>query len=425
MLALIALIGLNLRPFLTASGPILSSIEADTGMGYSGLAMLTLLPILLMGAGAFFAPGIQAAVGTRRGLLAALLVLMLGSLLKLAVSEGLSLIMTAALCGAGVAFIQAVLPGIIKEKFPANVSAVTGLYSAMIMGGGALGARLTPILVGSENNWQSALAWLALPAGVTLVAAFRILSNAKVAKPDHSLTVALLRRPRTWALMAAFGLVNGGYSSMVAWLAPYYQSQRWGIATSGNLVAVMAVFQAVSALTIPVLARRSIDRRPWLYTTLLMQAIGFSGLTFFPAASPAFWAAVCGAGLGGSFSLSIVAALDHLPQPEQAGTLTALMQGGGFLIAALAPLATALLHDWSGSFVSGWVMHLGCIAVAFSLYMRLDPARYADVMGPSLTWPKSARKRPVAPESGIEPTYGGDHGYPDIRKTSRTISPTV
>ena len=291
LLALIALIGLNLRPFLTAPGPILSSIETDTGMGYGGLALLTLLPILLMGAGAFFAPSIQAAVGTRCGMLTALLVLMLGSVLKLAASSGLSLIMTAALCGAGVAFIQAVLPGIIKERFPTNVSAVTGLYSAMIMGGGALGARLTPILVGSENNWRSALAWLALPAGIALVAAFRILSNAREVRPDRSVTRALLRRPRTWALMAAFGLVNGGYSSMVAWLAPYYQSQGWSVATSGNLVAVMAVFQAVSALTVPVMARRSIDRRRWLCTTLLMQAIGFSGLAFFPAVSPAFWAA--------------------------------------------------------------------------------------------------------------------------------------
>jgi CP family cyanate transporter-like MFS transporter len=190
----------------------------------------------------------------------------------------------------------------------------------------------------------------------------------------------LLRRRRTWLLMAAFGLVNGGYTSMVAWLAPYYQAQGWGAAESGNLVAVMAVCQAISALAMPMLARRNTDRRPWLCMTLLMQAIGFSGLAFLPAASPVFWVAICGAGLGGSFSLAIVTALDHLPQPEQAGTLAALMQGGGFLIAALAPLATAGLHNWSGGFASGWVLHLTCVAATLLLYLRLDPAGYAEAM---------------------------------------------
>jgi hypothetical protein len=71
----------------------------------------------------------------------------------------------------------------------------------------------------------------------------------------------------------AFGLVNGGYSSMVAWLAPYYQAQDWAAAESGSLVAVMAAFQAAAALVVPILAARSRDRRHWLIATLAMQAI--------------------------------------------------------------------------------------------------------------------------------------------------------
>ncbi|MBZ9918055.1 MULTISPECIES: cyanate transporter [unclassified Mesorhizobium] len=380
LLALVVLIGINLRPFLTAPGPILADIVADTGMGYGSLAMLTLLPMLLMGLGAFVAPGIQAAVGTRRGLLAALTVLTAGSLLRLVVPGGLSLILTAALCGAGVAFIQAAFPGIIKAKFPTSTPAVTGLYSCMIMGGGALGARLAPLLVNNGYDWRAALAWLAAPAAIALCAAFRVLSDAKASRPDRALTGFLLRRPRTWVLMAAFGLVNSGYSSMVAWLAPYYQAQGWSSAASGNLVAVMAICQAASALVLPVLARRGIDRRPWLWLTLLLQAAGFAGLAVFPALSPLLWVGICGAGLGGSFSLAIVTALDHLPRPEQAGALAALMQGGGFLIAALGPFATALLHGWSGSFSSGWIMHLGCVTVTAFLYLHFNPKRYADVM---------------------------------------------
>lgn len=79
MLALVVLIGLNLRPFLAAPAPILAEIVADTGLGYGGIAMLTLLPMFLMGLGAFIAPGLQVKLGARRGLLIALGILLLGS----------------------------------------------------------------------------------------------------------------------------------------------------------------------------------------------------------------------------------------------------------------------------------------------------------------------------------------------------------
>jgi CP family cyanate transporter-like MFS transporter len=251
MLALVVLVGLNLRPFLAAPAPILAEIVADTGLGYGGVAMLTLLPMFLMGVGAFVAPGLQVRTGTRHGLLAALAILLAGSALRLFAKDGLTLIATAALCGIGVAFIQAAFPGIIKARFPTSVPVVTGLYSAVIMAGGAFGARLMPVLVHAGFGWRAALAWLALPVALALAAAWRILSDVEAKKPDGTLTRRLLRRPRTWALMAAFGLINAGYSSMIAWLAPYYQAQGWTSADGSGLVAVMAACQAAEALGRP------------------------------------------------------------------------------------------------------------------------------------------------------------------------------
>ncbi|MGD9479486.1 cyanate transporter [Shinella sp. G-2] len=380
MLALVVLVGLNLRPFIAAPAPILAEIGADTGLGYGGIAMLTLLPMFLMGVGAFVAPGLQVKIGARRGLLIALAILLAGSALRLFAYDGMTLIATAALCGLGVAFIQAAFPGIIKARFPTSVPVVTGLYSAVIMAGGAFGARLMPVLLHAGYNWRAALAWLALPVALALAAAWRILSDVQSNKPDGTLTRQLLRRPRTWVLMAAFGLVNAGYSSMIAWLAPYYQAHGWTSADSSGLVAVMAACQASAALGLPFLARGNVDRRRWLWLTIVFQAIGFFGLARFPDLAPAVWAGLCGAGLGGSFALAIVTALDHLPRPEQAGALAALMQGGGFLIAAIGPYATALLHDWTGGFSAGWMLHFVCVLVTALLYLRFDPRTYPAAM---------------------------------------------
>jgi CP family cyanate transporter-like MFS transporter len=61
-LAVVALVGLNLRPFITGVGPLAADLSAQTGLGLQGMAMLTLVPMLLMGCFAFAGPFLQARV---------------------------------------------------------------------------------------------------------------------------------------------------------------------------------------------------------------------------------------------------------------------------------------------------------------------------------------------------------------------------
>lgn len=302
-------------------------------------------------------------------------------MLRLFGENGTFLILTAVLCGAGVAFIQSVVPGLIKEKFAASVASMTGLYSAMIMTGGALGAQLVPGLVAIGQSWTASLAFLSLPVLLALVAASVILPDTRAARPERGMVVQLLRRRRTWVLMAVFGLINGGYSSMITWLAPYYQSQGWSSSESGMLISIMAISQGCGAVLVPFLARRHTDHRPWLWACLAMQAIGFGGLAFAPSIFPPLWVAICGVGLAGTFALCLIVALDHFPEPSRAGPLAALMQGGGFILAAIPPFILARLHDATGSFAGGWILHLGAVVTAAMFVSRFNPKRYAAVMG--------------------------------------------
>ncbi|SPA00968.1 putative cyanate transporter (cynX), MFS family [Cupriavidus taiwanensis] len=389
VLAAVAGIGLNLRPFLTAVGPLAPAIRGGTGLSYQGMAWLTLLPMLLMGVGAFFGPAIRARLGARTAVLGALALLGAGCALRLGVAGGTWLIASAALCGLGVAVVQAACPGLVKQEFPARVAPVMGLYSAALMGGGALGAQLSPYVTELAGSWREALALWAVPALAALALAWVALphgpdrqpASAPAAPPGRSpiaagKTRALLRRPRTWLLMISFGVMNGGYASLVAWLAPFYQSHGWSAPASGSLVALMAVAQAAAALLLPALAARRLDRRAWMALALAMQVAGFAGLALRPDIAPHAWAVIGGAGLGGCFALYLVVALDHLPDADSAGALSAVMQGGGFLLASLAPWITAMLQARTGSFAAGWWYHLACAAVVGVLTMRLDPARY-------------------------------------------------
>lgn len=380
LLAVVVLVGLNLRAFLTAVGPLASNVRSATGLGLQGMSLFTLVPMILMGVCAFTGPRLQAAFGARTAMIGALLLLCLASGLWLVLPDGAILLAPAALCGLGAAVIQAVFPGIIKTEFPDHVAIVMGLYSSMLMGGGALGAQISPVVADWTRNWHMGLAWTAIPAAIALLTSLITLPREHSTRAGLSVAGALLRRPRTWLLMACFGLVNGGYSSAVAWLALYYQSMGWTSAASGKLLAAMAVSQAVAALLLPVLASRSQDRRSWIWATLGMQMIGYAGLAFSPQLAPTGWVILMGAGLGGCFALSMVVALDHLDHPVHAGALSALMQGGGFLIAAISPWVVAILHDASGSFVAGWLMHLSCAATVAILSLRFVPRGYQRVM---------------------------------------------
>lgn len=99
-------------------------------------------------------------------------------------------------------------------------------------------------------------------------------------------------------------------------------------------------------------------------------------VAFWPERAPIASAMLLGAGLGGCFAISMIVALDHLSDPVDAGTLSALMQGGGFLITALPPWIVAMLHDVTGSFTAGWLLQLACAIVVAGLYWRVDPAGY-------------------------------------------------
>lgn len=108
--------------------------------------------------------------------------------------------------------------------------------------------------------------------------------------------------------------------------------------------------------------------------------IGLAALAWWPDAAPLLNIVILGIGLGGCFALMMVVALDHLPHPTQAGALNALMQGGGFLIAALAPYVIARLHQFTGGFGAGWLAQMAAVLVVCVLVSRLAPQRYAQAM---------------------------------------------
>jgi CP family cyanate transporter-like MFS transporter len=388
-LAVIVAIGINLRPLLTSISPLMATIRAATGLSFSGASLLTSLPVVAMGFGAFGASMLTRVIGEARGVALGLLAIAAACSARLAASSGAALLATALVAGIGVAVIQALLPGVMKQRFHSRVPLAMGLFSASIMGGGGLGASLRPPVATAFDSWHAGLAIWAAPAALACAcwlalqrAASARRGAAHAAAPAAAAPhVAIWRKRRAWALGLHFGLVNGGYTTLVAWLPAYYQQRGASVAHSGSLLASMTVYQAASALLLPLAAASFRDRRPWLVAGLCAQFVGIVGLLAWPDGAPLAWVAIAGAGLGGTFSLTLVTSLDHADDHRIAGRLVAFVQGVGFVIAAISPIVAGCLRDLTGSFTAAWSMLAVCIAAMIALTFVFSPRSYARWLG--------------------------------------------
>ncbi|MFM0199355.1 cyanate transporter [Paraburkholderia fungorum] len=381
-LSAIVVIGVNLRPLLTSISPLMTTIRDATGLSFYGASLLTSLPVVAMGIGAFGAGALRRSIGETRGVALGLLAIALACGARWSTDSGAALLATAVLAGVGVAAIQALLPAVMKQRFPARVPLAMGVFSASIMGGGGLGARLSPWVSAALGSWHAGLAVWALPAVAALLCWLRLNrgpSHGPVAQPASADTMAfsLWRKRRAWTLGLYFGIVNGGYTTLVAWLPAFYQQHGASVADSGSLLAGMTVFQAAAALLLPLAAAPFRDRRPWLIVGLSAQLVGLLGLIFWPDTAPLVWVGVAGAGLGGTFSLTLVTAMDHSTHPGVAGKLVAFTQGVGFVVAAIAPVFAGMVRSWTGGFGAAWVMLAVSIAAMIMVSLFFSPRSYA------------------------------------------------
>ena len=384
---LIVLIAINLRAFLTSTSPLIGEIRIATGLGFQGASMLTMLPMLAMGAMSLLGIALGGRIGARAGVLSGLAAVAFACGSRL-FAEGASLLLaSAALAGVGVGLVQALMPAVVKRAYPRHTGVAMGLYSAALMGGGGLGAVGAPWMAHAGGDWHAGLAVWALPAVLAMLAWACTRADAADASGSADASGAMrsgwracFRNRRAWTLALYFGLINGGYTSLVAWLPQFYAVQGWDNAHTGSMLALMTTAQLVSALVVPVLARGRRDLRPWLLAMLGLQIAGFAALALH-APLPAMVVGVLGLGLGGAFALCMALALDHLPHPEQAGALAAFMQGVGFMVAALSPLLTSWVREHAGGFDAAWA-YLGLVAMLLlPLTWRFDPRAYARLVG--------------------------------------------
>lgn len=370
--ALIMLCGLNLRPILAATGPLLEPLRHSSGLSFAGAALLTTLPVAMMGLCAFALPLFHRYLGQRDGIIGGLLLIAGACLLRLHGSAG-SLLSSAVLAGLGIAMAQALIPALIKQHGGHGVARMMGLYVTAIMGGATLAAASTPWLA-SQLDWRAAMALWAVPA---ILCAWLWWRQAPHDGHDSqhrpSQLGRLFRQPRAWLLAAYFGMGTGIYVCTLAWLAPFFVFLGDDTQRAGLMLSYMTAFEVASGLLLPLLAARHRDLRPWLGLTLAANLAGLAGLAWLPGQHSLLFVALLGAGIGGLFPLTMILTLQHSEDAQSAGELSAFVQGIGYLLAACAPFVAGYLRDLTASYALSWQILAGLALLLLLVTWRFHP----------------------------------------------------
>ncbi|WP_326825093.1 CynX/NimT family MFS transporter [Streptosporangium sp. NBC_01756] len=355
LIAGLILASLNLRPALAGISPVLGEIMSDLGLSPAGGGAITTVMVVCLGVLAPLAPLLARRFGLDRTLLAGLVILAAGVVLRAAGSIP-ALYVGAAVAGTAIAIMNVVMPGVVKQHFPSQVGLFTSVYVSGLVLGAAVASGLTvPLEHATGYGWREVTAMAAIPAVAAAVLwlpqALRPPARAGNAPRPFR---ALLRARMTWAVTAYMGLQSLTFYIMLAWIPTIFRDAGLPVDQAGYLLGLTNLAQIAATLTVPVLAGRARSQVPHVTAAVLLTIVGYVGMMVAPTAVPWLWMIVLGLGQGASIALALLIIALRAPDPTSVTALSAVAQSAGYVLAALGPFLIGALHQSSG----GWTLPL-------------------------------------------------------------------
>lgn len=390
--AAVGVLAANLRPAAASIGPLIGALEhAERLSSLAGGALVT-LPVLCFGALAPLSPRLSRRWGTATALAGSMAILLTGLLLRVVPGAGF-LFAGTALAGGAIAVANVLLPVHVRERYPRQTGALTGIYVSALIAFAALAAGTSvPIADALGGGWQAGLGIWAVPAAIALavwlaglrrtsvgaasstptgspatdrsdaarptagnlVLPGRSLKTARGSTPPGGAgktasTRALLSNRLAWAVTLFFAMQSACFYSTLAWLPSIFESHGSGSAQAGVLLAVTLIVGLGPALAVPSLAVRAKNQRALVAAVTALVAVALAGLLIAPMSAPYLWAVLLGVGQNTAFPLAITLIVLRSSGPAQTTALSTMAQTLGYLIAAAAPIGLGALHQLTGS----------------------------------------------------------------------------
>jgi CP family cyanate transporter-like MFS transporter len=343
----ILLLAANLRPALTSVAPLIGQIRTEAGLSNWLAGLLTTLPLLAFGALSPVAPRLSRRFGLERVLLASLLVLAAGILLRSA-GAAATLFLGSAALGAAIAVGNVLLPGLIKRDFPERAGLMTSVYTTALAISATLAAGVSfPIAELAGIGWRGSLALWAIPALVAALAWVPLIrtdgggASAGTARRPGG----LWRSPLAWQVTLFMGLQSLAYYVTLTWLPEILREGGMSAGQAGWMLALAQAVAIPAMFLAPVIAGRRPSQHGVVAVSTALNGAGILGLLFSPDAGASLWIVLLGLGQGACFSLALTFFALRAADPERSAALSGMAQSFGYLFAAFGPSLFGLLRD--------------------------------------------------------------------------------
>lgn len=366
LLAVLA-IAFVLRPAVAQIGPILSNIQSGLGVSNTELAVLTAVPVLCFGFGAFASPALVRRYGINHSMVYLLAVLLVAIAARPYLGF-LGLLIGSTIAGLAIAVANVLLPSIVRERFEDRVVLMTTAYTTVLAASASFAAAISyPAAV--FGGWQFSLSVWALPTLLAVGLSFSLLKGHETKLEDTSDHSGSQWRtvwvsPITWWVTALFGLQSLGFYALLAWLPSVAISSGVDPAGAGVLLSLMTIIGVpVRFFLTPVLHKlfnQSVEGVVISGVTALGMVLMLFGL-WVPAV------VIIGIGQASSFPLSLSLIATKAKSMELTTILSSVVQGVGYLIAA----AGTFLFGWLGALFGDWQISIYLI-IAVTLVQVLS-----------------------------------------------------
>ena len=361
-LALLALIfiSLVLRPPIGAMGPLVDELQAVEGLSLFQVGLLTSLPVVCFGIGAFAGPALVKKLTLNRAMMWVLVALFVAMVLR-SFGGFIPLISFTVVIGLAIAIGNVLIPTIVREQFPEKLALVTGLYVTLLAISASLSATIAVPSSNLLGGWRMALAIWLIPTALAIifwapVSKVSVHSEVTTQETHAEERRAVLLSPLAWAIVAFFGLQSAGFYAILNWLPSLLIDRGFSAMDAGSLLGLCTSIGIPTGFLISMVINK-FKSLSWI--SVIVSTFTLTGMVILLVApdQAVLACVVTGFGFAATFPLSLTLVGSRASTSTQTTQLSALAQGWGYLIAAIGAFAFGYCKDVSGDWtISLWVL---------------------------------------------------------------------
>lgn len=348
----ILLVSFNLRPSITAVGPLIPMIREDLSLSNGWSGFLTTFPLLTFATFSLFSAAIGKKLGNPLAILLALVLILAGTIIRVMGSAEI-LFLGTGLTGIGIVICNVLLIPLIKNRLPSKIGIVTASYTTGMTLFAAIASGISaPLAIDLGLGWRgSLLSWsVLLLLGIIIWIPQLKFKVAPGNRSEHDVKVNVWKTRLGWQVSMFMGVQSLLFFTLISWLPDMMIARGLSAVEAGVLVSLMQIIGLSGSFLAPIIAVKFKDQVGIVWALGIMYLIGFSSLFLEVLWVNYIGLALVGISLGSSVSLAYTLIGLRTKNERTTAALSGMVQSTGYYLAAMGPLlfgvAFDIFHNW-------------------------------------------------------------------------------